>query len=504
MSDGLVERIRSGIRSLQPGGGLLERTIKSGVWHTATNVIDRVLQLASVVVLARLLAPSDFGLMGIALLVVHALRRFSTLGINEALIHNEDEDVDRYLNTVWVMESVRGLALAAIALAAAPLIASATGEPRATPLIRVIALSPLLLGLKNPAVVYFKKHLEFHKQFVYVLSGSLANVTVAITLAVLTRSVWALVLGYVATDVVKLIGSYALHGFRPWPDFELPVALDLVDYGKWLTGNRILHFLINEGDDAIVVWLLSAASLGLYQVAYRLAMAPAQEITQIISSVTFPAYSKLQDDTERLRSAFYRTVQVTTFVTFPIGVGIIAVAPTFVLAFLGEQWLPMVPAMQLIAVNGLLLSFTSSFGSVWMAVGRPDYLTKIALLRLPVMVAAIVPATQLFGITGAAAAVVAVYVFPTLPIDVYLVLDVVDGGVPDLFGLVAYPLAGSLAMGAAVVAVRRTLALPAIAEFAVLVGVGVATYVGAAAVLERVFGWGLERQLRDMVQAVDA
>ena len=500
----ILRRLRGIVRSLVPGGDLRERTVKSGIWMTAMNVGDRILQLLLLVVLARLLDPADFGLMGIALVTIHGLNRFVNLGLEEALIQDREDDIDDYLDTAWTLNIGRGAVIAGLAFLAAPLVAGFTGEPRATPILRVIGLSPLLLQFRNPGAVYFKKNLEFEKQFLFRMGGSIANFCVAIAIALTWQSVWALVLGYVASDLMRTVLSYVLHGYRPWLSFDLDIAKELVGFGKWVTGARILHFFINEGDDAIVVWLLGAASLGFYQLAYRFAMAPAQELTQIVSSVMFPAYSKLQDDVDALRSAFFRTIKVTTFVSFPVGFGIAAVAPTFVAAFFGQRWLPMVPVLQIIAINGVLISFTSAFGAVWMATGRPDYLVKVGLVRLPLMVAVIIPATQAYGIAGAAGAVVGVYVMPILPIDVYLAAKTVETSSWRLLSEVGYPLVASTVMTAVVWTTQARLDLgSAWLEFAFLTGVGVVVYGLAAAVLERQFGWGLERNLRQMLDAAN-
>lgn len=499
----LVARLRGVVGRLLPGEGLREQVVKSGVWLTATNVGDRLLQLVSLAVLARILPPSDFGLLGIALVAVHGLQRFTNLGLDAALIQNREDDVDAYLNTAWVLNLTRGAVIAGVAFAAAPVIAGVTNEPRATQVVRVIGVSPLLLQFRNPGTVYFKKDLNFQKQFLYTIGGSVANVVVAVTLALLWSNVWALVFGYMASDLTRAVSSYLLHDYRPWPAFDTAVAAELIGFGKWMTSTRLLHYLIDEGDDAVVAWVLGAASLGFYQLAYRFAMAPVKEITDVVSTVTFPAYSKVQEDIEQLRTGLFRTVRVTTVVSFPVGFGLAASAPTFVEAFLGTRWLPMVPAMQIIAINGVLISFTSAFGSVWMARDRPDILTKIALVRLPVMVAVLVPAAESFGITGAAAAIVAVYVFPTLPLDVHFVVKQLETSYSRLLAEVQYPLVASAGMGAVVWAVERRIDLAwPVVEFGLLVVVGAVTFLAAVVVLERQFDWGLERDVRVLVDAV--
>lgn len=495
-----VGRLR---RLLLPGEGFVERTVKGGLWMTATNVADRALQIVLLIVLARLLDPADFGLMGIALLTLSAMKRFSRVGFQEALIQRIEADIDDYLNTAWTVEVGRGLGLAAITFLAAPLVASFFSEPRAQPVLRVVALSPLLMGLRNPAVVYFKKNLDFHKEFAYVMSGSVANFGVAVALGLVFQNVWALVLGYVSADATRLLVSYVMDGFRPIPEFNRQYLGELFAYGKWITGTEGLQFLISEGDDAVVGFVLGAASLGLYQVAYRIAKAPATEVAIVVSSVTFPAYSKLQDDVDALREVFFKTVQVTTFVSFPISVGIVVASPVFVRGFLGVEWLPIIPIMQLIGVYGLLISLGATFGPVWKALGRPDYITKLSAVRVVLMAILILPATRMYGIIGAAGVVVGVYVFPMMPIDIYLVVRSVETNFTRFLREVSYPLVASVAMGGTVYWVDRVGVIDApILEFLLLSSTGVVSYVIAVGVLETQFGWGLERSFRAVMSAV--
>ena len=486
-----------------PAGNLATKTLKSGMWVGALNVVDRLLQLVMVVILASLLGPAEFGLMGIALVTINALRRFSRLGINEALIQQVEDDVDHYLNTTWSMQVIRGVVLAGILFLAAPLIASVFNEPEVTPVLRVISVSPILLGLRNPATVYFQKNLEFHKQFAYQISGSMLYTIVALGIAFfVVESVWALVAGYVIADATRLLVSYWLDDYRPFPSLNFDMARELFGYGKWITGSGIVLFLINEGDDALVGALLSASALGLYQMGYRLGKAPSTEITQVVGSVLFPTYSKLQDDMEQFRAVFFQTVRATTLLSFPVGVGIIVVAPTFIRAFMGQQWIDAVRPMQLIAVYGILVSFAATFGSVWKALGRPDYVTKVGVLRLIIMAVLVVPAIEMYGVTGMAAVVTGVYLFLIFPIDVHLVVKSVETTHARLLSEITYPLIASVLMGAIVYFVRQNLVLDPIFEFTVLVVVGAVSYAAWALLIETQLDWGLERDLRRVMSAV--
>jgi PST family polysaccharide transporter/lipopolysaccharide exporter len=491
-------------RSLMPTGSLQSRTVTSGFWLGSMNVVDRGLQMLMLVLLANLLEPRDFGLMGIALLSFSSLYKFSNLGINSALVQQEADDIDHYLDTAWVLEIARYTIIAIVLVLAAPLIADLFGEPRATRLLRVFALLPLLRGLKNPGVVYFRKDLEYHMQFVYRLSGSVTQFCVGVIWALVSPTVWALIGALIAAGFVRTVVSYLTHPYRPWPAFNTEYAREIVDYGKWITGSSILGFLTTEGDDVVVGTLVGATALGFYQLAYRLSNAPATEISEVIAGVMFPTFSKLQNDMDALRRAYLRMVQVTAFISFPAAFGIALVTPSFVRAFLGTQWLPMVTTMQLLALYGLLRSIGKTFSPAWKALGRPDYVTKLSLVRVVLLAITIVPMTHYFGIEGTALVVVGVSVVPMMPLDVYIMVRSIDISYQEFVSEVAYPMAASILMAGAVLAVENSLVVAPVLEFVVLVLTGVLVYLGAVVLLVNAFDWGIEQTLRSMVNSVQS
>lgn len=500
---GLRERLRRGTEGLLPSGGVGERAIKGGVWMGATNVLDRALKILLLVVLAPLLGPEAIGLVGIALLSITALRRFADVGVRKALVQRAEDDVDPFLNTAFTLLLVRGVVLFALLFAGAPLIAALFGEPEATRLIRGIAFAPLLLGLRNPGMVYFKKDLDFHRQFAYRVTGTFSYALVALGYALLTTSVWALVVGYVADAVVRTGMTYLLHPYRPRPRLDLGQARELVGYGKWITGSSITRFLYSQGDDVVVGWLLTATALGYYQLAYKLATAPAREIADVLANVLFPAYSKLQSDAAALRRAFFETLRLTAFLAVPMAVGIFVVAPSFVRAFLGPAWTPVVTPMRLLVVYGLLQTVASSFAPVWRAVGRPDVPTKLDTARVVVLGVLIVPVTTRWGVEGVAALIAGVLGLLVLPAYVYLMSRTLSASPWRLLRELRYPALAGGAMGALLLATRRALGqVSPLVEFAVLVPLGVVAYAGLTGLFVVAFDWQIKRNLVRMVEVV--
>lgn len=499
----MKDKLKSLVKRFLPTGSIVEQTVLSGAWMGAMNFAGRGLQLLMVVILANLLDPADFGLLGIALLVLSGLNKFSKLGLNAAVIQDKEENVDHYMNTMWLLQIGRGALIAGVMVAAAPLIASVFNEPRAVLIVRVLALAPLFQAIRNPGVVYFQKNMNFHMEFLYQMSGSVGRFVVSLGWALVSPTVWALVAGLLSARFIRLVFSYIGHDYRPWPEFNIERAKELIDFGKWITGNSILYFLYSEGDDAIVGWLLTSTALGFYQTAYRLSNAPATEITQVIASVMFPAFSSLQEDVAALREAYYRMLQMTMLIACPMAFGIAAVANVFVLAFMGESWAPMVTVMQLLAAYGLMRSLGKTMGPLWKAIGRPDYVTKLSALRVTLIAIFIIPVTSRFGIEGTAFLISAVYLCPMLPIDTYLIVQSIEGSYRRFVKEVGYPLIASAAMFLAVVRVDQLLPLePGPIEFAILVVVGAVVYTALVGVFALNFEWNIEENLRSVVDAV--
>jgi PST family polysaccharide transporter/lipopolysaccharide exporter len=171
------------------------------------------------------------------------------------------------------------------------------------------------------------------------------------------------------------------------------------------------------------------------------------------------------------------------------------VAPAFIEGVLGPQWLPATGAMQLLAVYGLLVSLTAAFHQIWKALGRPDYITRVGMLRLGALALAVLPATAAFGITGTAGAVAGVYVFVGLPVDLFLMRRLIGVGPRQVVTELAVPLVASVGMAVTTLFVREAVTVPPLAELVVLVVVGGSSYLLFLVGLDRQFSWGLRGNL---------
>lgn len=425
-----------------PDNNLSARVIKSGFWVFSLRTTQRLLQLAKLIILARLLNPSDFGLMGIALLTIATLETFSQTGFQAALIQKK-ENTKPYLDTAWTVLILRGFILFAILYLIAPYIAIFFKVQEAKLIIQIIGVSVLFKALTNIGVIYFRKELEFNKEFLYQFSATLADFFVAVPIALIFRNVWALVFGLLASNLVRLIMSYLIHPYRPRFSLNLEKAKELFGFGKWVFGSSILIFLITQGDDAFVGKFLGITMLGFYQLAYRISNMPATEITHVISQVSFPVYSKLQDNIAKLKEAYLKILQVTTFLSFPIAGLIFVLASDFTRIFLGEKWMLMVPAMQMLALWGLIRSVGATTGPVFYGTGRPKIATKLQFVQLILLIIFIYPLTVRWGILGTSLSVVFASLIPNLMAS-YETIKITRCGISTFARLIWVPLINTL------------------------------------------------------------
>jgi lipopolysaccharide exporter len=391
-------------RFLEPGDTLSQRTVRSGVWMLGFRLIERVTGLIQIVVLARVLSPTDFGVVALATLAMAALDAFSQTGFDVALIQKKD-DIRGYLDTAWSVQVVRGVVTFTVMVVTAPWIASFFGSPESTMIIRAVALVPLIRGFVNYGVIYFQKELEFRRHVAYEAAGTLTNAFVSIVCAVAWRSVWGLAVGLIAGHLARCAMSYRLHPFRPHFHIDWGKAGEVFRFGQWIMANNIVGFVMQNGDNTVLGKLLGTTSLGLYQVAFKISNIAMTEISRVLSRVTFPAFSKLQDRPERLGSAFLKSLDLVIFLAAPLSAGVYFFGPDFVRVFMGDKWTPMSTALKILAVSGLIRAIVATGSSLYLSLYRPSLEFITTFLSMAGMVIAIFPLTARWGLAGTAAAV---------------------------------------------------------------------------------------------------
>ncbi|MDX6749971.1 lipopolysaccharide biosynthesis protein [Geminicoccaceae bacterium 1502E] len=373
-------------------------------WMVGLRLAVRGLGLVSTLLLARLLTPEDFGLVALATTVAALLEIASEFNFDLALIRDQKAGRTDY-DTAFTLDILKGLLIGLLLWLCAAPAAVFFEDPRLEAVFWVLAAASVVQGFWNIGIVEFRKNLEISREFSFQLRGKLAQFVVAIGLALLWHSYWALVVAILARRVVMLWLSFSMAPYRP--RLSLARWHALVHFSKWILLNNLLTFVRERMDALIVGKLAGPAPLGLYAVAQEIADLPTSELAGPINRVIFPGFARFADDKSRLAAGYLDLVGLLNLVALPAAVGTALVAEPLVRVFLGEQWLEAVPLMQALCLFGIFRSMAASATPVYLALGRLRI--EPALLALYILTTA--PLLWLLigshGVMGAAWAVTA-------------------------------------------------------------------------------------------------
>lgn len=475
--------------------GVWRKLLRGSVWLAALRFGERGLGMVRIVILARLLTPHDFGLVGVGLLAMALMRRFSDTGVREALIQKSG-DIDDYLGTAWTVNFLRDLTLALIMVSAAPLIATFFDAPEATAMLRVIAISWIFSGLRNIGLVHIHREMAFNRFFFYQLAQIVAELSVSIALAFILRNAWALVIGLLVSNFVAMVLSYVVAPRPKRIRVNFRHALELFRFGRWVLGSQMISFLLTQLDRIVVGRMAGVVALGLYQMAANISSMTSHELMRVVSRATFPAYAQLQSDKERVRDVYLKVIQVTALIALPVAVGTVLVADGLTRHVLGEQWVPISRTLQILAVWGALLSLSRTTSPLFSGMGRPDLYTKTQAARATVLAVLIYPLTRFWGMEGAATAALLSSVLVD-PWQWMLALRMVSGRLTGLLNAVAPALAGSIAIVSAVGGMRLSqLSIEDLLPFIGMMTAGVFAYPAGLAIWAVAAHWNPKELLR--------
>jgi len=380
--------------------GYFKDTVRGLSWMTAFRVLYRLIGIAKIAIIARILNPFSLGVFGIVTIVLGFLEIITETGINIFLIQEKD-DVKGYVNTAWAVSIVRGLLISILIFASASIVSGFFNSPASKNLLYIAALIPLIRGFINPSIVKFQKDLQFNKEFLYRISIFTVESLTSVLGVIIFNSVYGMVWGLLAGAVFEV--GYTFIFARPWPKFEFNLIKTkrVIDRGKWVTLFGVFDYLYTQSDNIIVGRILGMTPLGIYQNAYKISTAPLTEIGDIFFSVTFPVYSKFSSEKERLRVAFIKNILVNFVLMGLAGIFIFVFATPIVRVVLGKGWDGAIPVVKLLSVLGVVRGVLGSTGSLLVSKKKQKYSAIITIVSTLGLWFTIVPLTHTYGIIGA-------------------------------------------------------------------------------------------------------
>lgn len=382
--------------------GLHFKNVLSGVrWNAIGQVLGQAIRFGVSIVLARLLAPEDFGLLAMVVAITGFLGTFQSLGTLGIVIQTKDLS-PLLLNSLYVVNITMGLLLAGLLAVAGPLLATLYGNSQVTLVAQVSGVNFVILsfGLVPKALVH--RRMRFDRLVQIEFAASVAQSIVAVILAGLGAKVWALVAGGLAQSIA-FSTLYHFSSAQLRLRFCWSEVRNVMRFGLSLTGSHILDHWVANADKLIVGRFLGATLLGYYSQAWSFYTMPITSITNLVNQVMFPALSRIQDDDKQLRQTLLRSTGGIAFVTFPMMAGLGIVAQPAVLSVLGGKWAPIIPLIMIFCPSGIIHSVTGMNGNVLLAKRRSDLLLWWNLGSGAVTVASFLLGLP-WGIVGVAAA----------------------------------------------------------------------------------------------------
>jgi O-antigen/teichoic acid export membrane protein len=381
--------------------GYTRSAIKGVSWMTVLQTVIRILTFLKIAVLARVLTPTQFGIFGIAALVLALLEILTETGINVILIQSKDS-IEEYLDSAWVASILRGILICLGIVVSAPFITNFFNNPQALGIIMLISLAPLIKGFINPAEIIFQKDLKFRSEFMFRTSLYFIDALVAIVVALITHSVYSLAFGLIAAALLEVILSFVFIKIWPKLEFNRNYLWEIFHKGKWVTGFSIFNYFGENGDDIAIGKFLGATPLGAYQMAYKLAITPITEIADVINKVIFPVFSKIGNDKKRLLLAFLKTTLINAIAAISLGLVIFTFPREVIGVILGSKWLYVAPVLKILAIFGILRALFSPISVLFLATGNQMFLTVFTFARFIILMLLAIPLVLKFNIVGAA------------------------------------------------------------------------------------------------------
>jgi O-antigen/teichoic acid export membrane protein len=347
----------------------------SGVkWTTLSTVVTTILQLLQLAILARFLDPSAFGLMALVMVVIGFSQAFLDMGISNAIIHKQEISRDQ-LSTLYWVNVLAGFILFCIISISAPFVASLYEQPELTELIAIVALTFIIQPFGQQFMVLWQKEMRFSEIAKIDIVNKSISLIVSVYFAYKGYGVYALVYGTLAGIVSQTVQFMykGLKEYRPSFVFKLGEIKEFLSFGAYQMGEKMINFFNKEVDTLLIGKLLGVETLGIYIIAKQLIMRPAQIINPIITKVTFPTMAKVQDDTERLKNIYLKTMNYLSSVNFPIYAFLFIMAPDLVPLIFGEKWNESIIVVQILSIFGAIRSTGNPIGSLLLAKGKANW-----------------------------------------------------------------------------------------------------------------------------------
>ena len=362
-----------------------ERTLKNKVvtglfWTFGERIITQGISFVLSIILARILMPSEFGVLALILVFINIANVFVSTGLGEALIQKKDTDESDF-STMFYCSFVLSVFLYVILFFLAPYIAAFYNNSELTWVLRIISLILPVSSFSTIQQAYVSKKMMFKKFFLSNFCSAIVSGIIGILMAYNGYGVWSLVAQFLISSVVGTIVLFFTIKWRPKWLFSITAAKELIGFGWKLVAANLINTVYGELRGLIIGKNYSMADLAYYNRGNQFPSLIISNINTTISKVIFPALAEVNDDSSRLKNVTRRAMKITAYLTFPLMIGLMSIANSFILVLLTEKWLFAVPFLQICCVYWLFQPMQTANWQVIKALGRSDLLMNLEIIK---------------------------------------------------------------------------------------------------------------------------
>jgi O-antigen/teichoic acid export membrane protein len=455
---------------------LKKKTVKGVAWTSLNQAVSLGFGFVIGVILARLLSPSDYGLLAMIVVFNAIAMAFINSGFGNALIRKPDLIEDDN-TTAFIFNIVAGLLLYGVIWIIAPWVAKFYDKPILASLLRAEGILLIIISFRIVQNTQLSRALNFKAKTIINLSSQVLAGIIAILTAYKGFGVWSLVIQHLMGGVTELVLLWIISPWRPRGRWNKKSINYLWGYGSKLLASGLLDTVYSNIYPIVIGKFYSAAELGLYTQAKQYAGLPSGTLTGVLQQVTFPVLSQIQEDTERLGSSYRRMLRFTVFLVFPVMMGLVALAHPLVLALVTDKWAECVPYLQVICFASMWYPVHAINLNLLQVKGRSDLFLRLEVVKKAVITIAIFICVP-FGVMGICIGSVCTSLI-CLAINTYYTGKLIHVGLARQMMDMTPTLLNSLVMGAAIYFVTMSIE-DNVMKLAVGIPFGIALYLAVA------------------------
>ncbi len=371
-------------------------------WLLNLRLVLKSIAFVSTLILVRILAPEDFGLVALATSFYALVELMTAFGFEAAIIQTKDATKQHY-STVWTFRMIVSCLMCGITFFSSEAIANFYQEPKLILLTKILSVLFIIKALNNPGMMKINKEMQFKKLFQLQSTVKVTSFIFTISFAFYLQNYFALIIGLYVSALTSVVMSYYISSFRP--TICLKHIGEIFKFSKWMIVNAWLNYLNTRTTEIVLGYMGASRDVGLFNVSNEIAAMPSTEFGAAINKSSYSGYSMVKQDLIKLRTLFTDVLGQTALITIPACIGIYMLSYEISHVILGKGWESTQTIIEYIALASIFSALTTNHMYIYMALGKPRLTTMLSAIRAIIFFAFLIPLSQSQGINGAAKAV---------------------------------------------------------------------------------------------------